>query len=101
VSFLASLSAEARDELRAFVAAAVADALADREGPAGSPWLSLEEAAEYLRVSERTLERAIARGRLDSTTIGRRRLVRREDLDELGNGGGEAPATPPRRPEGV
>jgi excisionase family DNA binding protein len=67
---------------------------------AGSPWLSLEEAADYLRVSPRTLERQIARGRINSTTIGRRRLLHRGDLDALASAAtreGITPATPPRR----
>jgi excisionase family DNA binding protein len=66
----------------------------------GSPWFSLDEAAAYLRVSERTLERLIARGKLPSTTLGRRRLVHRDHLDELGRattGEETAPTAPPRR----
>jgi excisionase family DNA binding protein len=66
----------------------------------GSPWLSLEEAAEYLRVSLRTLERQLARGRIRSSEIGRRRLLHRNDLDELAKAATRedvAPTTPPRR----
>lgn len=65
-----------------------------------SPWLALEEAASYLRVSPRTLERRIAKGRIRSTTIGRRRLLHRDDLDELAKAATRedvTPATPPRR----
>lgn len=75
------------------------DGIADANGPA-SPWLSLEEAARYLRVSPRTLERRIARGRVRSTCIGRRRLLRRDDLDELAEAATREdvpPSTPPRR----
>src|SRR5580658_653737 len=50
---------------------------------ASSPWCSVAESATYLRVSERKLERLIAGGRLRSTTIGRRRLLHRDDLDAL------------------
>lgn len=67
---------------------------------ASSPWLALDEAAAYLRVSARTLERRIAKGRVRSTTIGRRRLFHREDLDalaEAATGEDVAPTTPPRR----
>jgi excisionase family DNA binding protein len=53
-----------------------------------SPWLALDEAAAYLRVSERTLERRIKKGRLRSTTIGRRRLLHRDDLDALAKSDG-------------
>ena len=55
----------------------------------GSPWLSLADAAVYLCVSERTLERAIARGRLRSSTIGRRRILYRDDLDAYARAAGE------------
>ena len=75
------------------------DGIADRNGSA-SPWLSLDEAAGYLRVSERTLERRIARGKVRSTSIGRRRLLHRDDLDALAGAATRedvTPATPPRR----
>lgn len=65
-----------------------------------SPWHSLEEAADYLRVSPRTVERQLARGRLRSQTIGRRRLLHRDDLDALARAATRevvTPATPPRR----
>lgn len=61
-----------------------------------SPWLSVAEAAAYLRVSERTIERLIRRRRLPSTTLGRRRLVHRDDLDAAARED-VAPTTPPRR----
>ena len=66
---------------------------------ASSPWLSIAESAGYLRISERKLERLIAGGRLRSTTIGRRRLLHRDDLDALAaaTGEGTAPTVPPRR----
>ena len=47
----------------------------------GSPWLALSAAAEYLQVSQRTLSRLLERGRIRTATIGRRRLVHREELD--------------------
>jgi excisionase family DNA binding protein len=62
-----------------------------------SPWLSLREAANYLRVSERQLQRLVSRGKLRSTTIGRRRLLHRDDLDEMATGEDVAPTTPSRR----
>jgi excisionase family DNA binding protein len=63
-----------------------------------SPWYRIDEAAEYLRVSERTIEREIAKGRLPSFTIGRPRLVHRDHLDALAATGEDvAPTTPPRR----
>jgi excisionase family DNA binding protein len=96
--------------LDAFVRELVADEVARQLdargeadcGAAGSPWLALDEAATYLRISVRTLERWIAKGRVRSTTIGRRRLLHRDDLDALAAAGEEtAPTAPPRRRTGV
>jgi excisionase family DNA binding protein len=89
------------------VVAAIVDLVEERVAagvPAGvsaSPWLSIDESADYLRVSVRTLERSIAAGRLRSATLGRRRLVHRDDLDALAVAAATredvAPTTPPRR----
>jgi excisionase family DNA binding protein len=83
-----------REELeRHLVAPTAADA---------SPWLSIAESAVYLRVSERKVHRMIKDGRIRSTTIGRRRLLHRDHLDEYATTGEEvAPTTPPRRRKGV
>ena len=43
--------------------------------------LSIAEAAEAVGVSQRTLERALADGRLASVQLGRRRLIRRAALE--------------------
>jgi excisionase family DNA binding protein len=48
-----------------------------------SPWFALDEAADYLRISVRTLDRLIARERVRSMTLGRRRLLHRDDLDAV------------------
>lgn len=67
-----------------------------------TPWLSIAEAADYLRVSERTIERWILNGRLRSTTIGRRRILHRDDLDAVARaaaGEDVAPTTSPRHRE--
>lgn len=85
--------------IRALVAEEVARQLATLElagHDRGSPWLSLAEAADYLRVSERQVQRLVARGKVNSTTVGRRRLVRRGDLDKAATGE-EAGATAPSR----
>jgi excisionase family DNA binding protein len=93
---LAALEELVAERVAAELEAATADG-------ARSPWLSIRDAAERAGVAERTLERAIAAGRLRSSTVGRRRLVHRDHLDAYvrGDGGGEAPATPPRRRRGV
>ena len=62
----------------------VAAALAGRERIGSEPeWMSIEEAATHIRVSPSTIARKLREGRLDSTYVGRRRLVRRSDLDQL------------------
>jgi excisionase family DNA binding protein len=98
-AFLAAVreDADLRAELRALL-------LPDQGTESEPPWLGIDEAAAYLRVSERTLERRIKKGHLRSTTIGRRRLLHRDDLDALAKaaaGEGVAPTTPPRRRTGV
>jgi excisionase family DNA binding protein len=100
------------ERLSASLAPAVVEALlelidqrvaeADPAQADASPWLSIGEAAPYLKVSERTIEREIERGRLGSTTIGRRRLVHRNNLDALARaatGEDAAPTTSPRHRE--
>ncbi len=65
-----------------------------------SPWLSVRDAATYLQTSERTLARLIARGRVRSSTVGRRRLLHRDDLDAFARaatGEETAPTVPSRR----
>jgi excisionase family DNA binding protein len=101
VNLTLTLTDEQLAELAHQVAPLVLAELAEPGGP--SPWLSLAKGAEYLGVSERTIEREIARGRLRSATLGRRRLLHRDDLETLarsGDGGGIAPTTPPRRRQG-
>ena len=66
-------------------------------GKGGSPWLSEDEAGDYLRVSKRTVQRLIKNKRVRSTTIGRRRLLHRDDLDRAATGEDSAPTEPPRR----
>ena len=61
-------------------AAAIVFERVQRDGVA-SPWLSVRDGAAYLGVSERSLGRAITRGRIRSSTVGSRRLLHRDDLD--------------------
>jgi excisionase family DNA binding protein len=70
-------------------------------GESGSPWMSLKAAAEYLGVSERTVQRLSKRDLVRSETIGRRRLYHRDDLDAAATGEETAPTAPPRRRIGV
>lgn len=92
-----TLTDEQLAELARQVAPVVLAELAERGGP--SPWLSLADGAAYLGVSERTLEREVTRGRLRSSTLGRRRLLHRDDLDALARSGdGEGKRQPTHPP---
>jgi excisionase family DNA binding protein len=101
----ALLSAELAAALWQLVDERVAAALESQGVPdAGTPWLTIAEAAERLRISERQLHRWLERGRVRSSAIGRRRLLHRDDLDELarsGDGGGSSAnhSTPSPRPQ--
>jgi excisionase family DNA binding protein len=71
-----------------------------QSGEGASPWLSTPEAAKYLGVSKRTIERAVERGRLRAHSLGSRRLHHRQDLDAFvreATGEETAPTAPPRR----
>jgi excisionase family DNA binding protein len=66
--------------------------------PEQREWLTVPEAADYLRVSQRTLERLVASGDVRSSTVDRRRIIRREWLDAYATAREEAaPTAPPRR----
>lgn len=94
LTLLADLAAEV-SELRD----RVAHLEHEREAAEGSPWLSIAEAANYLRCSERKVHHLIAGRGVRSSTVGRRRLLHRDDLDGFmtGGGRGEVPTAPPRR----
>jgi excisionase family DNA binding protein len=68
--------------------------------PQSNDWLTVREAADYLRVSQRTLERLIAAGELRSTNVERRRLVRREWLDAFAEAREERATSPGSRRRG-
>ena len=67
--------------LEALGAERVNAAPAGLENGSETDWLTVQESARHLRVSERTIERWIQTGRLRTSTVGRRRLIRRADLD--------------------
>ena len=99
----AALAPDVVAALEELVAEHVAEATAAAGNGDRSPWLSVRDAANYLGVSERTLNREIARGRVRSETVGRRRILHRAELDNYvkSGGGGVARTAPPRRSEGV
>lgn len=85
MSFLASLSVDARDELRAFVAEAVREALAARDrADARNEWLTTSEVAEMVASTENAVRCRLRRGWLgeDVTRDGKRLLVRRSAVIE-------------------
>lgn len=93
------LSPEIAEALTRLMDERIEVALGGRARDDGSPWLTLAEAAERLRVSERTVARMVKREQLGTTTVGRRRLVHRDELDTVVNaaaGEGTAPTVPPR-----
>jgi excisionase family DNA binding protein len=100
-----ALAPELLDALDAYIAVRIGEALAatgEYASSSGARWFTVDEGAAYLRVSVRSLERFIAGGRLRSTTLGRRRLLSRDDLDVFAAAGEEtAPTAPPRRRRGV
>jgi excisionase family DNA binding protein len=84
VSFLASLTPEAREELRALVRAEVELALAEREREPAKRWLTAREAGAYLGCSERAVYQRIRRRRIPAEALrhqGRRLLFDRLALD--------------------
>jgi excisionase family DNA binding protein len=84
------LAPEALDALEELVGELVTAKLAETvQNSHAAPWLSIREAAAYLAVSERTIEREIARGRLQSCPFGRRRLLHRDALDVYVRAAGE------------
>jgi hypothetical protein len=87
MSFLGSLSSDAREELRAFVDLAVERALEQRERvTAEHEWLDTDEAASLLSTTANAIRCRVRRGWLsgDISRDGKRLFVRRGALlDEL------------------
>jgi excisionase family DNA binding protein len=84
VSFLASLSPKALEELRSLVRAEVAAALTARDREPAKRWLTAPEAGAYLGCSERAVHQRIRRGRIPAEALrhqGRRLLLDRLALD--------------------
>lgn len=75
--------ASAAERLAEFLAAAVARSLAS-----SSPWLTADEAAEYLRCPLSRVRKLTMLGDLRVHRDGRRVLYHRDDLDEFVRSGG-------------
>jgi hypothetical protein len=79
VSFLASLSPDAREELRAFVQDEVHRAIRAADRAAPREWLTTEDTADLVGTSENAIRCRLRRGWLkgDVARDGKRLLVRR------------------------
>ncbi len=82
---MASLASAIRQLVQTEVAAQVAAALAHR--PAVAELLSTSEAAQYAKVTPRSIRRWLDQGKLRALHAGRELRVRRAELDELMRGG--------------
>ena len=97
------LSAEILEAFERLVDERVHAALKEQEVVAPARWLTLAEAAQYTRLSQRTLERAVERQRLRKEKVGSRTLFNVDELDAFiraAAGEDAAPTTPPRRRRG-
>jgi excisionase family DNA binding protein len=83
---LALLSADARTELLDLIDSRVAERLADQSpAPHPSPWMTVQEAATYLRSTPAAIYKRIKRGQLRSYhPEGSQILLKREDLAPAG-----------------
>lgn len=82
---MASLASAIRQLVQTEVAAQVAAALAER--PAVAELLSTGEAAQYAKVTPRSIRRWLDQGKLRALHAGRELRIRRADLDQLMRGG--------------
>ena len=77
------------DDLVAALAPAIADLLAERQAaPAVDAWLTVDEAATYLRCNRSRIYALTSQGALPVHKDGSRSLFRRSELDQyIANGG--------------
>jgi len=83
MSVLAFLSPDARAAIEALIEETVARQLADRERdltPLISPYMTIPEAAEYLRCRRQRIDDLLSSGRLTRIKEGRRTLVLRQEV---------------------
>lgn len=69
-----------REDLRDTINTAVQQALQEWRST-DSPWMSVAEAAEYLRVSEYTVRVRVKAGEIPSSRVGDRVVLHRRELD--------------------
>jgi excisionase family DNA binding protein len=56
---------------------------ASQVSPYDVPWLSIATTAQMVGISQKTVRRAIAEGRLPASRVGRLIRIRRDDVDAL------------------
>lgn len=99
------LEVELPDDFLEAIAARAADLVSERlESEPASPYLSIPEAAEYLRSSRQRVYDLLSSGRLTRFKDGARVLVSRVELDRYlaGEGrNGVAPSLPPAQQRGT
>ena len=85
-----SVALELPDELVDAVAERVAALLDERSAGVDDPWFTVPEAAEYMRCKPQRIYDLISQGHLHADRDGRRRLIRRSELDRYltGRAGG-------------
>jgi excisionase family DNA binding protein len=84
-------SAEVAAVIEAEIDRRVRDVLDEVNGPSSaSPFMTISEAAEYLRAKPQRVYDLVSDGRLTRHRDGSRVLVRRDELDRYLNGGREA-----------
>jgi excisionase family DNA binding protein len=79
------------------IAQRVAEILAERQGPAPGPWLSVADAAALLGVDHKTVRSEIRAGRLPVIRLGRAVRIREADLAQLGDSAMSEARTSTRR----
>jgi excisionase family DNA binding protein len=84
VSALDFLSAAARAELEQLIDEKVAERVAQLTAPvpASSPYLTIPEAADYLRCSRQRVDDLLSQGRLQRFKDGARTLVSRAEISD-------------------
>jgi excisionase family DNA binding protein len=78
-------------------AEAVAERLYVPAEPQGSPWMTIDEVAEYLRWPKTRVQKLTAANAMPCRRHGRRILYRRDELDDWLDGYREGPPAPPSR----
>ncbi len=84
------------DELVEQIARRVVELLHDRtpDPPPSSPWLSVTEAAEYLRCKPKRIYDLVSQQRLPARHDGGRVLICRDEIDFYLSGSADTPLTP-------